>query len=105
MGWWAIPTRRRSLPAHHHKRLMSQSVPGRQPAMSTIHRPTRPNEGNGAYVPVFSPEERTRRNRDAMALLESWATEGDEEEQRETMAVLREALGENRSLSSRALFP
>jgi hypothetical protein len=40
-----------------------------------------------------------------MALLKSWVTDGDEEEQRETMSVLREALGDRRSLSSRPLFP
>jgi hypothetical protein len=73
--------------------------------MATIHRPTRPNEGDGPYVPTVSPDERARRNREALSLLKSWATEGDEEEQRETMTVLREALGQKRSLSSRALFP
>ena len=65
--------------------------------MAEIHRPNRPNEGGAPYVPVVSPDERARRNREAIALLKSWATEGDEEEQRETMAVLREALGLKRS--------
>lgn len=73
--------------------------------MATIHRPAHPSKGDGPYVPTVSPEERARRNREAVALLKSWTTEGDEEEQRETMAVLREALGEKRSLSSRSLFP
>jgi hypothetical protein len=40
-----------------------------------------------------------------IAMLDSWTTEGDEQEQRETMEVLREALGEKRALSSRKLFP
>lgn len=46
------------------------------------------------YVPPISDEELARRNRAAIELLDSWETEGDEEEQRETMAILREAIGE-----------
>ena len=53
-------------------------------------------EGEGPYVPTRSPDERDRRNRETIALLDSWIDEGDEEEQRETMAVLRDALGEDR---------
>ncbi len=57
------------------------------------------------YVPPISDEELARRNRAAIELLDSWETEVDEEEQRETMAILREALGEQRIASYRNLFP
>lgn len=81
-------------------------VPVRQPAMAAIHRTTGPDEADGLpYVPPLSPEDLARRNRDAAALLDSWEAEGDADEQRETMAVLREALGPGRTLSRRALFP
>ena len=60
---------------------------------------------SGHYVPRRSPEERARRNAEAIRLLDLWEREGDEEEQWETMRVLREALGENRIASSRPLFP
>jgi hypothetical protein len=50
----------------------------------------------GGYVPPVSAEEQARRNRALAALLESWESEGDEQEQRETLAVLREALGARR---------
>jgi hypothetical protein len=66
---------------------------------------TRTNKTRGHYVPRRSPEERARRNAKAIQLLRSWAEEGDEEEQRETMRVLREALGKGRIASSRPLFP
>lgn len=83
-----------------------RGVKGRQSAMATIHRPTRPDEAaDGPFVPPITPEELARRNSEAVALLDSWEAEGDEEEQRETMAVLREALGKRRTLSSRPLFP
>ncbi len=62
-------------------------------------------ETSGHYVPRRSPEERARRNAEAVRLLRSWVEEGDEEEQRETMRVLREALGKNRIASNRPLFP
>jgi hypothetical protein len=48
--------------------------------------------------------ERERRNQDVLQLLQSWVDEGDEEEQRETLAYLKQALDEDRS-SSRRLFP
>jgi hypothetical protein len=57
------------------------------------------------YVPRISPEELARRNRAAIDLLDSWESEGDEQEQHETMQVLREALGARREISSRKLFP
>jgi hypothetical protein len=57
------------------------------------------------YVPRISPEELARMNKAAIELLDSWETDGDEEEQRETMKVLRDALGERRTLSAgRPLF-
>ncbi|HEU5118813.1 MAG TPA: hypothetical protein VFT74_19630 [Isosphaeraceae bacterium] len=62
-------------------------------------------ESAGLYVPRYAPEERARRNAEAIRLLDLWAREGDEEEQRETMRVLREALGKNRIASNRGLFP
>jgi hypothetical protein len=71
--------------------------------MATAQRPEPP-----APRPLLEPitrEELMRRNRAAVELLDSWATEGDEEEQRETMAVLRKALGPGRIGSSRPLFP
>lgn len=73
--------------------------------MATIDRPSRPNEAEAPLVPPISSEELARRNREAVALLDAWEAEGDEGEQRETMAVLREALGKRRTLSSRPLFP
>jgi hypothetical protein len=74
--------------------------------MATTH-PTTPETATPAapYVPPVSAEELTRRNRAAMALLDSWKSEGDELDQRETMAALREALGARRVASSRNLFP
>jgi hypothetical protein len=58
-----------------------------------------------AYVPPIDEDELLRRNLAAVALLDSWEVEGDELEQRETLEVLREALGERRSGSSRPAFP
>ena len=49
--------------------------------------------------------ELAQRNRDLIELLDSWESEGDEQEQRETLAVLREALGGGRVASSRRQFP
>jgi hypothetical protein len=40
----------------------------------------------------------------ALALLQSWATEGDEQEQRDTWEYLKKVLDEDR-LSDRKLFP
>jgi hypothetical protein len=56
------------------------------------------------YVPPITEEELARRNQAAIQLLDSWEDEGDEEEQRETMKVLRLALGEGRIASDRRLF-
>lgn len=55
------------------------------------------------FVPPITPEEQARRNRAAMDLLDAWAEDIEgSEDQRETMEVLREALGFQRSLSDRA---
>lgn len=66
---------------------------------------TRARQTSGHYVPRRTPEERARRNAEAIRLLDLWEQEGDEEEQRETMRVLYEALGEKRIASNRPLFP
>jgi len=74
--------------------------------MATIRRPA--DSRTETRTPLVSPisdEELMHRNRAAISLLEAWETEGDEEEQRETMKVLREALGVNRIASCRNLFP
>ena len=70
--------------------------------MATIHTPA---TTNAPYVPRIDAAELARRNQSAIELLGSWETDGDEQEQRETMQVLREALGERRVASSRNLFP
>jgi hypothetical protein len=54
-------------------------------------------------IPIYSPEERARRAQRFGEHLASWRQD-DQEEQRETMAVLREALGSKRTLSGRPLF-
>ncbi len=54
------------------------------------------------FVPPITPEELARRNRAAMALLDEWEADIEgEQDQRETMAVLREALGLGRIASNR----
>jgi hypothetical protein len=40
-------------------------------------------------------EERRKRNQAAIALLNSWVEEGDEQEQKETWEILKKALDEN----------
>ena len=72
--------------------------------MATVE-PTAEPDTRKPYVPRITPEELAERNRRAIELLKSWVKDGDEQEQRETMAVLREALGENRTASYRNLFP
>jgi hypothetical protein len=55
-----------------------------------------------SFVPPITPEELARRNRAAMALLDEWAADTeDEQDQRETMDVLRKALGPERIASNR----
>ena len=72
--------------------------------MATAQKPTT----DGAITPhvlSLSEAELIRRNEAAIALLDAWERDGDEDEQRETMAVLRRALGENREMSDRPIFP
>jgi hypothetical protein len=66
--------------------------------------PTRAPAAEEPYVPRVSAEELARSNRELAELLDSWENEGDEQEQRETMEVLRQALGKDRVASSRKLF-
>jgi hypothetical protein len=56
------------------------------------------------YVPPITPEELARRNQAAIRTLDSFETEGDEAEQRETLGVLRKALGEERVAGDRKVF-
>jgi hypothetical protein len=69
------------------------------PTMATVNRTEA-----APFVPQLDPAERARRRKDARDLLDSWETDGDEQEQRETLAVLREALGPDRPLSARSIF-
>ncbi len=84
--------------------------------MATIHQvgdseverrapavPPPPSRFRAARIETISPEELMRRNRAAIDLLDTWETEGDEQEQRETMRVLREALGPRRTPHSTAM--
>ena len=57
------------------------------------------------YVPELTAEELAVSNKELLALVDSWITDGDEQEQRETLAVLKESLGKHRVASSRNLFP
>jgi hypothetical protein len=74
--------------------------------MAAVHRSAgEPTSDKAPYVPLLGAEEQDRSDRELRELLSSWETEGDEREQKETMAVLREALGARRVASSRNLFP
>jgi excisionase family DNA binding protein len=58
--------------------------------------------GTIPFVPTIAPGELLRRNRTAMALLDEWEADVEgEQDQRETMDVLREALGPGRIASVR----
>lgn len=69
--------------------------------MATVHEPT---ASSAPYVPPIGPEELRRRNSEMIALLDAWESEGEEREQREALAVLRRALGPERSISDRGAF-
>ena len=56
-------------------------------------RETGPEANSESIITPLAPDELTRRNQGLIELLDSWELEGDEEEQRETLAVIREALG------------
>lgn len=70
--------------------------------MATAHDPA---VATSLYVSPIDPKELRRRNAEMIAILREWATEGDEQDQREAMDVLREALGPARVMSGRAQFP
>jgi hypothetical protein len=65
----------------------------------------RPTGTPTPFVPPLDEAERIRRNRAARDRIAAWRNDGDAEEQRATMEVLREALGDRRTLSPRPLFP
>ena len=69
--------------------------------MATVHDPIASAAPN---VPPIGPDELRRRNAVMIALLDAWEAEGDEAEQRETLAALRRALGPERSASERPAF-
>ncbi len=57
-------------------------------------------------IPLMDPKERQRRNEAVLALIEQWANdEESDQDQRETMDVIRKALGPDRIASSRPIFP
>jgi hypothetical protein len=68
--------------------------------MATVDKP----RTHMPYVPPITPEELRRRNAEMIAILDDWEQNGDEEEQRETMAVIRQALGPDRVMGYRRQF-
>ena len=79
---------------------------GRKPAVSTVQHPkVNPDASSPRYVASRTTSELAQRNKALIELLNSWESEGDEQEQRETLNVIREALGPRRVASSRAQFP
>jgi hypothetical protein len=68
------------------------------------HPEVSPEVASGPYVSTLTADDLARRNRDLIELLNSWESEGDEQEQRETLTVLREAMGRRRVASSLAQF-
>jgi hypothetical protein len=60
--------------------------------------------GGPHYVPPMPRNEVRDRNARLVALLNQWESEGDEQEQRETLDVIRKALGPDRVASSRAIL-
>ena len=55
-------------------------------------------------IPRRTPQEQRERNTRLIAALDRVAEDDDAEDQRETMAVLRKALGPDRTLSDRGVF-
>ena len=53
------------------------------------HREVSPKVASGSDASPLTADELAERNRDLIELLNSWESEGDEQEQRETLAVLR----------------
>jgi len=72
--------------------------------MATVQPTTRSSNAT-PLVPRLSEEELDQSNRELAELLDSWEKDGDEQEQRETLAILREALGERHMVSPRNAFP
>ncbi len=68
-------------------------------------REVSPEVASGSYALPLTADELAQRNRELIELLNSWESEGDEQEQRETLTVLLEVLGRRRVASSRAQFP
>jgi len=62
------------------------------------------SELKAAYLPPITPEELRTRNAEAIRLLDQFEAEGDEQDHRETMDVLRKALGPDRTISNRSVF-
>jgi hypothetical protein len=74
--------------------------------VSTVQHPqVNPDPTSGTYVSSRTTDDLAQRNKALIELLNSWESEGDEQEQRETLNVIREALGTRRVASSRAQFP
>ena len=74
--------------------------------MSTVqHSEVNPEATPGTFVPTRTAGDLAQRNQTLIELLNSWESEGDEQEQRETLDVLREALGTRRVASSRPQCP
>ncbi len=75
--------------------------------MSTTTTKEAPEAPTVRLVPRITPEELARRNAAAIALLDAWeADESTDQDQRETMDVLRKALGPDRIGSNRpAVLP
>ncbi len=69
------------------------------------YREVSPEVAPAPYLSPLTADEEAQRNRELIELLDSWESEGDEQEQRETLTVLREVLGRRRMASSRAQFP
>ena len=72
--------------------------------MATV-QPTSKSSSAKPYIPRLTDEELDRSNRELVELLDSWEKDGDEQEQRETLAILREALGNRHLPPSRNAFP
>ncbi len=74
---------------------------------SSIDAPAAPVSGKGSPQDFSREEwwpEQMEKNHALAAMIESWITEGDEQEQSETLETLMRALDEDR-LSDRKLFP
>ena len=74
---------------------------------TTMNSPQPPVEAPPSpLVPPMDAEERRQRNAAALSLIEEWARdEESDQDQRETMDVLRKALGPDGIASSRPIFP